>query len=196
MLIRNILRNAGLVSGVYLYASVRGRAVRAPRTLNRILVVQTAKMGDMVCATPVLHAIKEQFPYIHITVLGDVVGKKVLADSPDAHEYLVSSDGFFSLLHAMRRNRVDASIVLVPDARAIALSYLAGIPLVVAPEVVNGYCPWMTKTYRALLRLVKAVPHRMGHYAPGEYLQMLEPFGVRADDTTKHLSYSDEARER
>ena len=44
------------------------------------------------------------------------------------------------------------------------------------------------------MRLVHVEPHRMGHYAPREYLRLLEPLGIRTDDTRKHLSYSDTAR--
>lgn len=194
MRIRNILKNLGLLASGYAYSLVRGRAVGVRQEVRSVLVVQTAKMGDMVCATPVFHALKERFPEARVTVLGDSVGEQVVADNPDVDGYLVARTGFFSLVRSIRRAHFDASVVLVPDARSAALAYLGGVPLVVAPEVVGGYCPWMTKTYRLLVRLVKAVPHRMGYYAPGEYVKMLEPLGIHAEDTTKRLGYSDEAR--
>lgn len=194
MRIRNILKNLGLLLAAYAYSFVRGRATLGTKEIRSVLVVQTAKMGDMVCATPVFHAIKERFPEVRITVLGDSIGEQVVANNPDVDGYLVARTGFLSLVRSVRRAHFDASIVLVPDARSVALSYLGGVPLVVAPEVVSGYCPWMTKTYRLLLRLVEIVPHRMGHYAPGEYLRMLGPLGIHAKDTTKHLGYSDDAR--
>lgn len=194
MRIRNILKNLGLLSASCLYSLMRGRASGVGREVRSVLVVQTAKMGDMVCATPVFHALKERFPQARVMVLGDMIGKRVVADNPDVDGYFVASDGFFSLVRSVRRVHFDASVMLVPDARSVAISYLGGVPLIVAPEVVGGYCPWMTKTYRMLLRLVQNVPHRMGHYAPDEYLRMLSPLGIHAEDTTKRLGYSDEAR--
>ena len=188
------LMNACIVGASYLYAVARGAATRAPSEYRRILVVQTAKMGDMVCTTPLLHALRTRFPAAHITVAGDAIGGQILAENPDVDEYIVNTPDFFGLLHTIRDTHFDASIVLVPDARAVALSFLAGVRLIVAPDVVGGYCPWMTKTYRLLLRLVRSVPHRMGHYAPGEYLRLLKPLGIEANDTTKRLGYSDEAR--
>ena len=176
------------------YSLFRGRATQKPEQISAILVVQTAKLGDMVCATPVFRAIREKHPEARIVVIGDALNREVLADNHDVDSYIVSRQGFFALLQVMRREHFDASVVLVPDARAITLSILVGASLVVAPEVLGGYCPWMTKTYRLLLRLVQRVPHRMEHYAPGEYLKLLEPLGIYAEDTKKHLSYSDEAR--
>ena len=173
---------------------MRGKARHTQIEVRAVLVVQTAKMGDMVCATPVLRALKERFPKARVVVLGDAIGKEVLANSSYVDGYIMAGDGFLKILGAIRREDFDASIILVPDARAIALSFLGGVKNVVAPAVVGGYCPWMTKTYRLLLRLVLNVPHRMGHYAPLEYLQMLRSLGIHTSDTTKHLSYSDEAR--
>lgn len=173
---------------------MRGKARHTQIEVRAVLVVQTAKMGDMVCTTPVLHALKERFSKARVVVLGDAVGKQVLANSSYVDGYIMAGDGFLKILGAIRREDFDASIILVPDARAIALSFLGGVKNVVAPAVVGGYCPWMTKTYRLLLRLVLNVPHRMGHYAPLEYLRMLRSLGIHTSDTTKHLSYSDEAR--
>ncbi len=189
-----VLRNALLIAAAYCYAPFRGLVAGKRDRYRSILVVQTAKLGDMVCTTPVFRALRAQHPQARVTVMGDALNRSVLADNPDLDGYLVASGGFFSLLSAIRAAHFDASVVLNPDGRAVALSYLAGIPLVVAPEVMGGYCPWMTKTYRSLLRLVETVPHRMGHYAPGEYLKMLAPLGVRVGDTTKRLGFSDEAR--
>ncbi len=190
----NILRNAAFIATSYGYMLMRGKARHTQIEVRAVLVVQTAKMGDMVCATPVLRALKERFPKARVVVLGDAIGKEVLANSSYVDGYIMAGDGFLKILGAIRREDFDASIILVPDARAIALSFLGGVKNVVAPAVVGGYCPWMTKTYRLLLRLVLNVPHRMGHYAPLEYLQMLRSLGIHTSDTTKHLSYSDEAR--
>ena len=188
------LMNGLQITVAYAYRLLRGRAISVPKTCERVLIVQTAKLGDMVCSTPVMHAVRAAFPHARITVLGDALNREVLAGNTDVDEYLVSTDDFFTLLRAMRQAKFDASIVLVPDSRALALSFLSGTRLVVAPEVVDGYCPWQTMTYRLLRRLCVSVPHHMGQYAPREYLHLLEPLGVIADDTKKHLNYSDAAR--
>lgn len=184
-----------LLISVYLRWLFHGSARTAPEQPHAILVVQTAKLGDMVCSTPVFRAIKEKYPQTKLVVLGDAVGQKVLENNSDVDDYIVDVKDPFRLSQLMRAKHFDASIVLVPDSKAIAASYLAGIPFIAGPRIENGFCPWQTKTYRALLRLVHAEPHRMGHYAPREYLHLLEPLGIHVEDTTKHLGYSKEAEE-
>ncbi len=183
-------KNMALLTACYLRRFVRRPLAKAPKKLSSVLVVQTAKLGDMVCSTPVFHAIKQAQPQARLTVLGDAVGQKVLQDNPDVDDYIVDVKDAFALSRILRARRFDASVVLMPDSKAIAASYLASIPFIVASKIENGYCPWQTKTYRALLRLVHTEPHRMGHYAPREYLRLLESLGISAEDTTKHLGYS------
>ena len=44
------------------------------------------------------------------------------------------------------------------------------------------------------MHLGVVIPHKMRHYAPREYLRLLEPIGIFTEDTTKHLSFSSEAK--
>lgn len=178
----------------YGYALVRGSATRAPEKPHTIVVAQTAKLGDMVCATPVFHALRVHYPHARIVVMGSALNREVLADHADVDDYIVSEQSLSALARAVRARKADVGCVLVPDSVALAALFLGGARLVVVPEVTGGYCPWQTKTYRLLRRLVRSVPHRMGHYAPREYLRLLEPIGIRTNDTKKYLNYSDAAR--
>lgn len=189
-----ILQNARMLIASYGYALVRGRATRAPEKPQTIVVAQTAKLGDMVCATPVFHALRAHYPHACIVVMGSALNREVLAGHADVDDYIVSEQGLFALARAVRARKAEVGCVLVPDSAALAALFLGGARLVVVPEVIGGYCPWQTKTYRLLRRLVRRVPHRMGHYAPGEYLRLLEPLGIRTNDTKKYLNYSETAR--
>ncbi len=190
----NILQNIAFIKACYAYALIRGKAKERPNEIKKILIIQSAKMGDMVCSTPVVHALRTKFPKAFIAVVGDTIGKQILESNSDVDEYYINSKNFLVLLRQIRKERFDASIVLVPDSRAIALSFLGSAKIITSPEVIDGYCPWQTKTYRLLRRLVRTAPHHMGKYAPREYLRLLEPLGIYTNDTKKYLSYSDSAR--
>ncbi len=94
----NILRNIVFIKACYGYALVRGVAKKMPNEVREIFVVQSAKMGDMVCSTPVMHALRAQFPQAHITVLGDTIGKQILEGNSDVDDYCVNNKNFFTLL--------------------------------------------------------------------------------------------------
>ncbi len=188
-----ILDNILILITTYIHSCIRGKAKKTPKELRTVLVVQPAKLGDMVCATPIFHALRTHNPNIRIVVMGSALNRELLADNTDVDDYIVNNQSPYKLARCIRTLHVDTGLVLVPDSSAIAALFLGDVPLIVAPEVVNGYCPWQTKTYRLLRRLVRTMQHRMEHYAPGEYLRLLEPLGIYTNDTKKHLSYSDKA---
>lgn len=174
-------------------ALARGRAVRAPRESKVLIAVLTGKLGDIVCGTPILRALRAKFPHARLIAAGGRVLRPLLADSGLADECLDIDD----ITEAQLRSfRADAAVLTGPSFAAAAKLYLAGIPLVTAPRVVDGYSPFETWPYRILKRLIATYPYRMGHYAPRERLRCLEPLGIISEDTTKKLGYSDAAAER
>jgi len=180
---------------VYGYMVIRGRARVSPTTPKRVLVWQMAKLGDMVCTTPMFHALKKAHSHIHVTVVGNFINKQVLEGNSDVDEYIVFN-GFLSTLRLMRSAHYDAAFVTAPSTIAIATLFLGNVRSINAPRIMRGDSPYETVIYRALLPLVVEHPHHMHQYAPREYLRLLEGIGISTDDTTKHLSHSMNARRR
>ncbi|MDQ5955534.1 MAG: hypothetical protein QG621_537 [Patescibacteria group bacterium] len=163
-------------------------------TPTSIVIVQFGKLGDMVCTTPMSRAVKVHDPSIRVIVVGDRVGGEVLAGNPDVDRYIVCGADIAEALQELRKEKVDAGVIASPSLRAFALLYLAGIRTIVAPRVVGGVS-MEGRLYKVLASLGVRVEHRMGRYAPGEYLRALEPLGIFATNTTKHLAISSEAVE-
>ncbi len=153
-----------------------------------ILVIQMAKMGDMICTTPLFRSIKQKYPNARVIVMGNSVNKELLVGNPDIAEYIIyDKNNFWRILRQIRGLHLDVGILTGPSPELLALLYLSGAPLVVAPTIEGGYCPHETRVYKILTKLVATHPHRMGGYAPREYLRLLEPMGILTEDTTKHL---------
>lgn len=166
----------------------RGRAVAKPLEITAVVVVLTGKLGDIVCCTPVLRALRTALPKTRIIAVGGSVLKPLLADSALADECLdIGAEDIESRIKACR---ADAGIVTGPSFVSTALLYLAGIPLVVAARVEGGSSPSETRLYRILRWLIATFPYRMGAYAPRERLRALEPLGIVSDDTRKQLGFS------
>jgi heptosyltransferase II len=173
------------------------RADRLTIPPARILVAQMAKLGDMICTTPVFRAIKKRYPNAHLTVMGNSINREVLQGNSDIDEYFVF-DGLVSVYKKIRKGEFDTAVTVVPDVISAALCYLAGIHTIIVPKVVNGYSPFESFWYRSLRTIAGFVVHelRMGSYTPGEYVHLLEPLGIQENDTTKHLTFSPAAADK
>lgn len=182
-----------LVLSCFGYLFLRGRANKKQEP-RRIVVIQMAKLGDMICTTPVFHAIKKQLPGCLISVVGNSINKNVLEGNNDIDEYVVF-DGILNIRRALSERKFDVAVITAPDLVSASVAYLGGITQIIVPRVVGGYSPFESATYRFLRFItgMTVVNHSIGKYAPREYLRMLEPLGIFSDDTTKKLVYSPEA---
>jgi ADP-heptose:LPS heptosyltransferase len=150
----------------------------------RILVIQSGKLGDMVCTTPVFRAIKKEYPDTFLAVAGDKVNKLVLKGNPNIDEYIE----FNSLTRdVLKERKLDVAILLTPNPSLLLDLLLCRIPKIIAPKIIGGFSPYQTKIYRLLSLFVTRAQHRMGNYAPREYLRMLESIGIYTEDTRKEL---------
>lgn len=170
----------------------RGRANKSPKNIQRVLVVPAGKLGDVVCTTPVLAAIRKHLPKVQIITAGNLkLHRPLLSDSGLVDEYIdLSAKGVVSIL---KESQIDAAFVTGPSFEPTAKLCAAGIPLVVAPTVVGGYSPSETRPYRILKKFIKTFPYHIKAYAPRDRLKALEPIGIFSDDTKKHLGFSKEA---
>lgn len=176
------------------YSLVHGRADRIPARISRIIIVPAGKLGDIVCTTPVFHAIRTRFPNAEIIAAGNAdLLRSLLADSGLADTYL-ELDRKQSVAQ-IRERHADVALITGPSFEVSALLYLAGIPLVVAAKV-DGYSPLETIPYAILRRLLRTFPYGASAYAPRERLRALEPLGIVCDDTAKRLGFSAEAEAR
>ena len=74
--------------------------MKVPKNAKRIVVVHNAKLGDMVCATPVFRAIRKHIPDAHLIVIGDSK-QNLLSGNLDIDEYIVFEKRFFKLLRTL-----------------------------------------------------------------------------------------------
>src|SRR3989338_3582730 len=172
-----------------------GKANKKIKSPKKIAIMQTAKLGDMVCTTPMFRAVKEKYPESRLFVIGNKINKEVLEGNPDVDEYIVWKNNFWGLLKNIKKEKIDFACDTNPSFLGLATLYLAGVPLIASPVIKNGFSPVETRLYKMLRKFVVAVPHHMGNYAPREYLRLLEPVGIFSDNTKKYLYFTKQADE-
>lgn len=180
----------------FLYVIFRGRAVKVPKDLKRVLVMQNAKMGDMVCVTPIFHALKQKYPEIKVIVLGSKINKELVAGNTDVDEYVVYERNPKYLLAEFKKLNLDAAFLTTQDPLALSTLFLSRVPLIVVPQVVNTKAETETFSYNLLSYLVANVTYTAEKYFPREFLRVLEPIGIVSDDTKKYLAYNNAAKEK
>ena len=111
------------------------------------LVFQTAKIGDMICTTPVFREIKAAYPGSRIGVVADSTSAIVLKNNPHVDEIIRVENkrlkgfiGKLKLALAVRRKRYDTALILAPNVANILGAFWGGIPkrVVVCPDYTGG----------------------------------------------------------
>ena len=172
-----------------------GKANKKIKSPKKIAIMQTAKLGDMVCTTPMFRAVKEKYPEVKVFAIGNEINREILERNPDVDGCLVYKNNFWELLKNIKKEKIDFACDTNPSFLGLATLYLAGVPLIASPVIKNGFSPVETRLYKMLRKFVVAVSHHMGNYAPGEYLRLLEPVGIFSDNTKKYLYFTKQADE-
>jgi heptosyltransferase-2 len=103
---------------------------------KRILVIQTAFLGDVVLATPLLQALRDRFPKAYLAVLVIPGTREILAGYPGLDDVLVydkkgrdrSLHGIRTVVRLLAEKRFDCCLLPHRSFRSALLAFAAGIP--------------------------------------------------------------------
>jgi ADP-heptose:LPS heptosyltransferase len=157
------------------------------------MVFHTGKLGDMVCATPIFRAIKNKYNGCKVVVFGNSINKEILKYNSNVDFYETVSDTMRENIKNINKYEADFAILLTPGFQSLCSLLRSNVKNISVPKIVNGFSPYETKSYRFLSCLVNRVEHKMGNYAPLEYLKLLEIIDIKTRDTRKDIYYSIDA---
>ena len=112
-------------------------------THPRILVIRRDNIGDLVCTTPFLFALRERFPHAHIAALVNTYNEAVLAGNPavdavyayekgkhrgEKRSIISVYAGRLKLMMSLRRENFDYAILATPgfEPRSLRLARIVG----------------------------------------------------------------------
>lgn len=160
---------------------------------EKVLIFHTGKLGDTVCITPMIRALADSKYKFKCTVMGSSINKEVLDYHPSVHDYIVATRGTIEQIKIIRKECPQVICITTPNLKSLIVALFSRAKFIVAPQVVGGYSPYMTLSYRFLLQRVIKVPFAMNEYAPQQYLNLLRPLGIESTDTQKSIYYSRQA---
>ena len=96
---------------------------------KNILIVQLRQLGDILLTTPVVDALKEQYPEAKISFLSHPMGKLVLNENPNIDELLFypnSKIEYLKFLLKLRKNKYDLVLDYMFNGRSAIFSVISG----------------------------------------------------------------------
>ncbi|OGW34979.1 MAG: hypothetical protein A2088_06645 [Nitrospirae bacterium GWD2_44_7] len=171
-------------------------AIKRKKTVSRILIIQTAKIGDLICSTPVFREVKKKYPDAHITVIANPITRELLEYNSNIDEIITVNQagykgfsGKLRLSDLIRRGKYDAGICLNPNIPfAIALFWgLVPIRLSVMPDF-SGFTFKLASVFFTHLE-----KYRRGRMVIETYMHMLKAIGISSNDISKEVYKSEDA---
>ncbi|OGL43507.1 MAG: hypothetical protein A2W05_09525 [Candidatus Schekmanbacteria bacterium RBG_16_38_10] len=171
-------------------------SLRRKTEIKRILVIQTAKIGDMICSTPVFREIKKKYPAVKLSVVANPITKELLSYNPYVDEIieLDTKDirgitGKLKLIKLLYRGKYDISLSLNPSIpfTIVPLWALIAVRIALLPD----FCGITLKIASGLN--THYVRHETGKLVSGTYMEMLKVMDVRTDNISKEVYKSPDA---
>lgn len=162
---------------------------------KRILVINNAKIGDLVCTTPVFRAIKEAIPDAYIGVLVTHKTKEIFDHNPRIDKIFahplnkkLSLKEILVIAREIRREKFDTVINIIPGLKNFIIPILAGIPNKVSAEmkVMGKYLGLIAKILG-----YKVFTYKFNTLSVKNHLSLLKLIGIANDNLKKEVFVSE-----
>ncbi len=166
--------------------------------VKRILIIQTAKIGDLICSTPVFREVRKKYPLAHITAMINPVTKDLLENSPHVNDIisLTTSDtsgfsGKIRLTTLLRKGNYDVAVSLNPSVPYAVSLFWALVP--VRLSVMPDFAGVTFKLASVFFTYLEK--HLRGSMVIETYLRLLRSVGIKSDNISKEI-YKSEGSDR
>lgn len=158
--------------------------------INRILIIQTAKIGDFICSTPLFREIKKKYPKSYLIVMVNSIVKELAELNPYIDEVIPISiknyKGLFGkiqLANIIRKKKCDIGISLNPNL-TFSIVLLWGL----VPKRISILPNFSGFTFKIASKFFDYLePHYLGQLIVETYLKMLKFIEIETSNTTKEV---------
>ena len=175
---------------------------------ERVLVIQTAKIGDLICSTPVFRAIKKKYPDAHLSALVNPLARGLLEYNPYINEIISLDNGLYKgftgkmwLAKLFRNGRYDIAVSLNPNVPFTLAMFWGLIPVRVSlmpdPRLKPAGTSFSGITYRfASMFSTHLEKHIRGRLVAETYMEMLKAIGIGDKYISKDVFKSPDADDK
>lgn len=166
----------------------------------KLLIIRRDNIGDLVCVTPLLRALRERFPAARICALVNSYNRPVLENNPDVDEVFSYTkakhrgrrQGLIGvhidrirLILRLRRERFDYAILAAPGYQGRTLSLVR----LIRPRHIVGFVD--AEKQRGSLTLPLLYPPATGLHEVEDVFRLLGPLGIAPGASPAVLVYPD-----
>ncbi len=172
---------------------------RSPLNPARILVIKLRHHGDMLLITPLIHALKQQYPAAIVDVLLYEETRDMLAANPDIHQIYGLDRRWkkqgkkhqlkmqWQLIQTLRQQRYDMVLNLADQWPSAIISKLTGAATRIGFDFPKRRHPFWRYCHTALAATQQ---HNQLHTVQ-QNLSILAPLGIQLNDAPARMGYSE-----
>jgi lipopolysaccharide heptosyltransferase II len=171
-------------------------SLKKKNRFKKILVIQTAKIGDMICSTPVFREIKKKYPTANLSVIANLTTTELLKYNPHVDKIITLNtkdikgiSGKIKLIKLLYKGKYDVSLSLNPNIPFTIAPLWALIPIRIA--IIPNFCGLTLKIASGLN--THCVRHETGRLVLETYMKMLEFLDIHTDNISKEVYKSPNA---
>lgn len=154
--------------------------------MRSVLIIKLRYIGDVLLATPTVHAIKVARPDVRVSMMVNRGTEDVLSGNQDLDEIIVLDKGSLAaqsrLIAGLRGRRFDTVIDLTDGDRSAFLSWISGAPVRIG---FNDEHRWRGRYYTQVVQPVPGMRHRIDRD-----LEALKPLSIHAGSKDLQLRLS------
>ncbi|OGQ34293.1 MAG: hypothetical protein A3A85_03925 [Deltaproteobacteria bacterium RIFCSPLOWO2_01_FULL_42_9] len=175
---------------------------------KKILVIQAAKIGDLICSTPVFRVVKKRYPDAHLTAIVNPAVRGLLEYNPYINEIIEIERGFYKgfagkirLARMLHKGGYDIAISLNPNVPFTLAMFWGLIPIRISiipdPCLKPAGTSFAGITYRlASIFSNHLAKHIRGRLVAETYMEMLKAIGIGDKYISKDVFKSPDADDK
>lgn len=163
------------------------------QNINKIIIIDLAFIGDIILATPVTRALKENFPHAEITMMTVPLTAPIAEMNPYVDKVLVydkkgEHKGLFGMWKAaklLKPHKFDLAVCMNFATRGAVVSWLAGIPYRLGYDA--QHADWFLTCAQSHIR--DGIKHETLNH-----LEVLRPLNISTEDTSLEFVFTPEIK--
>lgn len=159
-----------------------------------VLVINNAKIGDMVCSSPVFREIKKKYPKSNLTLAINPKTIGIVKNNPNINEIVLmpvsSVIEIYRFYKKLNKRKFYASVNLVPGTLNYIIPFLLGIRIRSATTAIEY--AWFYRIL-AFLTVNHKKTFKENYLSVQHYLDLLEPLNIKSANLKKEVFYTPEA---
>ncbi len=170
--------------------------IKKKNLVPKILVIQTAKIGDLICSTPIFREIKKKYPESNLTAMVNPIAKEIVEYNPYLDKIILVKPsnykgflGKIKLSNLIRKGNYDIVICLNPN-----VTYAITLFWALIPKRISIIPKFSGITFKLASKFFNYCTKHSGSQLITEtYLKMLEFIDIQTDNKTKEVYYTKNA---